>query len=79
MTNQAEFPMYLFVLIGFIVSVILIRLIFSIPTIIRQLKAHTSLLALIAEKQGVSIEEIREIENKADEYTGKSLIENKKK
>lgn len=47
--------------IAFVVGVVFTRLVFSIPKIVRELKAQTLLTAKIAEKQGVQKSEIDEI------------------
>lgn len=45
--------------VAFIISVLITRLVFSIPTIVRNLKSQTNLLALIARNTGATAEEIK--------------------
>jgi hypothetical protein len=51
---------YLFIsVIGFVLGIFLTREIFSIPRIVKHLRAQTELLSLIAEKLGVDINTAR--------------------
>jgi hypothetical protein len=51
--------------IGFLISVIIMRAIFSIPTIIKNQKAQTRLLAEIALQQGIEKTTVNRILNEA--------------
>jgi len=54
----------LFFYIGFVIGLIyLMRAIFSIPTIVKNMKVQTKLLSEIAKANGVSSETIAEITN----------------
>ena len=44
--------------IGFVIAILITRAVFSIGAIVRNLKAQTALLSKIAEKQGLTKEEI---------------------
>jgi hypothetical protein len=44
--------------ISVLTSILLMRAIFSIPSIVRQLKSQTNLLMLIAKKQGATENEV---------------------
>lgn len=48
----------------FVAIIFITRAIFNIPTIVKNLKAQTSLLVQIAKKEGVNAEEIKAIEAK---------------
>jgi hypothetical protein len=49
--------------------IIIVRLVFNIPTITKHLKAQTKLMALIAKEQGAEPEKIDEILSTAEEST----------
>lgn len=53
-------------LIPIAIVIAITRIVFGIPTILRHQKAQTKLLAKIAEKQGVNIDEIQSIEAEAN-------------
>ncbi len=51
----------IFIVIALILlGIFITRMIFSIPTIVRQLKSQTNLLCLIAKKPGASDKEIKD-------------------
>lgn len=52
--------------LGFIVSAIIFRIVFSIGTIVRNLQGQTKLLALMAEKLGCERDDIIKIMGKSN-------------
>lgn len=54
---------------GIFVAILVTRWIFSIGTMVRNLKAQTQLLLLMAKKQGVNIELLNKISLKAEVFT----------
>jgi hypothetical protein len=48
-------------IIAFLIAAVIIRAVFSIAVIVRHLKAQTWFLALLAEKQGVDTDVIKNI------------------
>jgi len=57
MKIEPELLVFAYVML-FLISILLMRAIFSIPTIVRQLKSQTNLLMLIAKKQGATEDEV---------------------
>ncbi len=59
-------PLIIFYIVGLLLAVVLfvfiIRAVLRIPSIVKNLNAQTSLLLMIAQKQGVDIEKIQKIE-----------------
>jgi hypothetical protein len=47
-------------IVAVLLAIFITRLIFSIPTIVRQLKNQTNLLCLIAKKSGATDKEVKE-------------------
>ena len=66
-----------FYIIGFIISVIICRFVFSIDTIVINLKAQTKLLVKIAEKSNVDKEELLSIIGKGNQKMLSNSIEQK--
>lgn len=52
---------FIYYIFGFIISAILLRFVFSIDTIVINMKAQTKLLAKIAQKLGSTDEEVTKI------------------
>jgi hypothetical protein len=60
-SSDQAYTYLIFAIISFIIGVFITRAVFSIPRILRELKAQTLLTAKIAEKQGVSKDAIDKI------------------
>lgn len=58
--NADNIILFVVLFLVVILSAVIIRLIFSIPVIVRNLKSQTNLLRLIAKKQGATDKEIRD-------------------
>lgn len=59
--SDQAYTFFIFAIVSFVIGVFITRAVFSIPRILRELKAQTLLTAKIAEKQGVSKEAINKI------------------
>jgi ABC-type lipoprotein release transport system permease subunit len=60
--------------IGILLIIIITRAVFSIPRIVRELHAHTLLLAKIAENQGVDRDWIMKVIAKAETGTSEKSL-----
>lgn len=60
-SSDQAYTYLIFAIVSFIIGVFITRAVFSIPRILRELKAQTLLTAKIAEKQGVSPQAINKI------------------
>jgi hypothetical protein len=65
----------LILIVLFIIKVLIIRAIFSIPKIVHHLQAQNKLLALIAEKQGVERKAIDKATRKEDNSSNPFVID----